>query len=177
MRSNPLLLPGAVVIGSGLIGLGLYFGLRASAPAPIPSSSTPVLMTATSQPPAASTAPAGSSEPARPTAAGTAGSLSQEVVERVKKSATEALLAEKKAKFLPRCWEPALAREPQPATSKYLFELSFDADGRENVRGIHEPRGESRGDVGQCMREIPMGIRITPAPGAPVMVSVELTFP
>lgn len=176
MRTEQLLLPGAVVAGCGLIGLGLYFGLRASAPA-APVASAPVHVTAAAHAPAPDTAPLASSASPIGVAPSPSAASSPEALQRARDAAKAALLAEKKATFLARCWEPALKREPTPATSKYVFDLAFDPEGREVARGISELRGESRPDVGQCLREVPMGLRLTPPPGANLDVSVEISFP
>jgi hypothetical protein len=70
-----------------------------------------------------------------------------------------------------------LKREPLPAKAKYSVQLNFDAQGKEVTRGISEVgRAESRPDVAQCLRTLPMGISV-PAPGAALQVVVLVEFP
>jgi hypothetical protein len=99
-----------------------------------------------------------------------------EVKTKVEERATKALEAER-ATFVKTCWEPAIKAKPTPATSKYIFNMTFDgATGKEIGRGISELRGESRPDVGQCLRGLAMGLVIQP-PGANVNVDVTITLP
>lgn len=164
MRAESLLLPTAVLIGCGLIGLGLYFGLAASSPAP----TVGVAPTATALPPRATTG--------APTAQGGDRSAA-EARQRVEQAARAAIEAEKTTRYVPECWKPAIAANPEPPTSKHFFALAFDAEGRESVRGLNDVRGQSRDDVSRCLQKIPMGIRITPPPGVPVSVEVQVEFP
>lgn len=170
MRTESLLLPGAVLIGCGLIGAGLYFGLRASAPGAVQGAPAPLLVS----PPGLAS---GASPPAVAPAATAAGPGLDEVRRRVEQAAKDAIEAEKKTKYIPQCWEPLIRANPAPPTSKHFFSLGFDAEGRENVRGLNDIRGESRTDVSLCVQRIPMGIRITPPPGVPMNVDVPLEFP
>jgi hypothetical protein len=163
-----LLLPVAIVVAGVAIGLGLYFGLQrapqqlppvahevgAAAPAPAPP--VPPEVAPVAAPPAAATG---------------------DVIQAAERHATMALDAHKKTVFLAECWEPIVAREPAPGTSRYIFQSTFDAEGREFTRAISEVRDTaSRPDVAQCLRQLPMTLRI-PAPGMIVQVNLELEFP
>ena len=173
-----LSLPAAVVIGSAIIGAGLYFGLRSQAPAtPAPAAGASdfgrprdgaVAGTgAAAPPPALPPRGGGLVMPGAP----------EEVRQRAENAAREALLAEKKARFIPECWAPAIKKQPSPATSKHVFSIGFDAQGREMGRGLKEIRGQTRGDVSQCLRAFPMGLRISPPPGVPIVVEIPIEFP
>lgn len=158
MGSESFLLPGAVVIGCGLVGAGLYFGLREA-----------------KQPPAAP-GPAATPAVAVPGARARAAGGDDEVRRKAEQAARAAIDAEKQRRFLPECWAPAVQSNPQPPTSRHVFALGFDAQGRENVRGVNDIRGESREDVGRCLQRIPMGIRIPP-PGVPLSIEITVDLP
>lgn len=162
------------ILGAGaLVGAGLYFGLRERpvlAPLPEPSASA-----APALPPAAppTVAPTEAVTPEPPAAA--PGPVSPEVITKASEDAARALEKAKK-KLSDACWKPALAETPEPKTARYLFNLSFDARGKEIARGVTELRDESRADVGQCLRAQPIGLEIPP-PGAIIAVSIALEFP
>lgn len=163
------LIPGAILVGFALLALGVYSGLKAqSVGAPSSAETLAEAPRSAAPPPGVGPAPGAPTAPEVPASA-RAGAL-QASVERV-------VLAEKRAVFLPKCWEPMVAKQAEPAKARYAMQMVFDATGTEIGRGISELRGsESRPDVGRCLRELPIGLKI-PAPGANVPVSVELTFP
>jgi len=75
------------------------------------------------------------------------------------------------------CWDPAIAVTPEPATSRYTFDLTVGPDGREVARGISEIRDEpSRADVARCLRELPGRLQVR-APNKATRVQVWLRFP
>jgi hypothetical protein len=79
--------------------------------------------------------------------------------------------------WIETCWTPAIAANPTPATSKYVFDLTVDAAGNEIARGISEVRDEpSRSDVGTCLRADREPIHVPP-PKVPVRVSVWVRLP
>jgi hypothetical protein len=176
---NEMMLPGAIVLGGALIGLGLYLGLRDSGRGAPSAATTPSAPATLSPPPVASSsgppplAPASSAPPE----ASSSTELGMTARSRVEQQTKDFIDADKKAKFIPQCWEPALAKEPKPATSKYVFQIAYGPDGKESVRGISELRGESRADVARCLRDIPMGYKVTPPPGTPIMVELTVEFP
>ena len=95
---------------------------------------------------------------------------------KVEASAAKAFEAER-AKFKETCWDPAVKAAPEPATSKFVFNVTFDGrTGREISRGVNELRQESRSDVAQCLRGLPMGVVIEPV-GVNVNVDVPITLP
>lgn len=147
----------ATVIGCALVGLGLFLGLRAQAP-PTPSADPP-----RSTPP-----------PARSIALSP-----EEVPEALRVTVTaqvSAALDALRPRILAECWEPALAKKAEPRAAEYILRLTFDAAGKEILRGVTDVRGSSRGDVGQCLRQMQMNLSIPP-PGAYVPIDIRLTLP
>jgi hypothetical protein len=163
------LIAAAIAFAGIAVGAGLYFGLR---PEPAPTRLE-------GSPPAASdraTPPSLPALPSPPVGMGLA-PVPSEVQARTDRHAALALAAQKETVFLPRCWAPAVERSPVPATSRYAIHASFDAGGREVVRGVSELRDvDSRPDVAACLRDLPLDLRI-PAPGLPVQVELLLDLP
>lgn len=189
-----LITPAAILIGSVIIGSGLYFGLQGQGePSPqdedLPSSPratsvAPVIPA----PQAAPAIPAPQAPPAAlaPQAAPPAGvappglglgppPVSTDLKKRVTDGARKALEA-KRADYIKTCWEPSFKKNPSPPSAKYIFNMSFDPQGREIARGVSDVRGMERPDTGQCLRMQPMGLEV-PAPGAYVGVEIEVTIP
>ena len=148
--------PVAILVGSCIVGLGLYFGLAHRA-APVPSPPVPV-------PPAASTAapPATSEAP-----------VTQ--VDEVRKQVAAAMAA-KKPTIVERCWKPALAKQAEPKQGSWTFNFSFDASGKQLMRGVVEDRQRLRHDVTACIGDV-LGILTIPPPGGPVFVEVPFELP
>jgi hypothetical protein len=179
-----LSIPISILLGCALIGAGLFFGLRER---PVAAPPTPAAAEATEEPdapprpaPSAPSAPAAppATQAALPIPAGFAlgpPAAPKAIQEAATKDATAALEALRK-KLVKACWAPAVAKEPTPARSKYLYQMTFDPSGKEIARGISETRDESRPDVARCLREQPMGLTIPP-PGAVVAVDVTLHLP
>jgi hypothetical protein len=167
--NKDLLLPGAIVLGAALIALGLFLGLR--------DRQAPVVATSAAQPLAPPPVLASSAAQALPLisaqAAKTAASAD---VSRAQTEASRAL-AQTKQSLLTACWAPSIANAPEPPTSRYTVEVSFNVDGVEVARGISEVRGvPSRQDVAECLRKRPGTLRIPP-PRSPVTVELTLDFP
>lgn len=177
MARDSLLLPGAVLLGSAIIGAGLFFGLRAQSPAPgapppPPETVRPIETTAPPNPAPPNPANPAPANPAAPFDLG-----SPDVKARATTDAKAAVLAEKKANWTAKCWTPALAANKEPATSKYSLSLSFDPEGKQVGQGVSELRdAPSRPDVSSCLSRQPMSLKIPP-PGMPVYVEVPLEFP
>lgn len=155
------------ILGAGaLIGAGLYFGLRGGSPAPVP-------------PPPSATAAAAATVAAKPASTTTATEpavLTPEAHRKAVEEATAAVAAQKKA-WTSRCWEPALAKTPEPKTSRYLIALSFNKDGALVVSGVSQVRDKpSRLDVVGCLQSALSGFSITP-PGAPAALEIPIEFP
>jgi hypothetical protein len=75
-----------------------------------------------------------------------------------------------------RCWKPSLAKSRDPPSVRYVFNITFDAEGRQLARGLAEDRAAARPDVTTCL-----GAELTPlaipAPGAVVQVEVPFSLP
>lgn len=150
---NPVAI--AIVIAGALVGLGLYLGLRARAPVAAPRPG-----------PAAEAAPV--PPPHLP---------SRDDPDRVRADAVAAV-ERFRQEMLERCWRPALAQAPQPATSTYQLDVSFSGNGVESARGVSELREQpSRGDVARCLRDQPIGTLRIPPPGGLVRYELPLRFP
>jgi hypothetical protein len=91
------------------------------------------------------------------------------------RAAARALVAAKRH-FAAKCWAPLLARESDPPRSKHLVRETFDAAGKEQRREVEDVPGSSRDDVGSCLKQLPLDLRIEPF-GRPITVAVTLAFP
>lgn len=158
MARSEYLTPTAILVGAVIIAVGAYLGLRGRAPEPAPAQPA---VTATATPSLAPTAAPGPVPP------------STRYTEAVKK----ALEAVKRDTFVPKCWKPAISRDPKPAQSSYTIEMTFNAEGIEIARAISELRAkESRPDVAECLRQQSIGMRIEP-PGSSIALTLPLVFP
>lgn len=171
---NEYLLPGAIVVGAGLIGAGLYFGLRAR-PAPAPSvASAPAAVA----PPPAASAPAASPPPMPPIPGMgfVPPSVPAELQAKAEADARDAVARYKKDVLVPQCWLPAVKARPDPPRVQVTMSLAFGLDGAQIGLGLMETRGATREDVISCIRSQPMSLRIPP-PGVPVNLLVPLELP
>ena len=79
--------------------------------------------------------------------------------------------------MLEKCWEPAIKENPEPKTSEFIYDMTFDGKtGKAISRGVNEIREKSRADVGTCLRELPMDYVIEP-PGHNVRIEIAFTLP
>jgi hypothetical protein len=158
-----LLIPAAILLGSAMIASGLYFGLqrRGPEPAAAPAAAPPA------GPPQRPAAPAGAGLAPPPVSSG----LRAQV-----QAAAAAALEQKRAELVQACWEPSFKKSAEPPQAKYIYNMTFDPAGKEIARGISEVRGMERSDTGQCLRSMPLDLRVPP-PGAHVGVHVELMLP
>lgn len=171
-RGSNDLVPASILIGCALIGLGLYFGLRAGRPAKAPASDDVSELLGTEAPkrdiPAKARAPAARAPAADAQAPGMKAKVMEQAIQALERE---------RPQFVKRCWEPALKEKPEPSKAKFLFNMSFDgATGREISRGISETREYPRSDVAQCLRALPMNLSVDP-PGANVNIEVFFSFP
>lgn len=88
-----------------------------------------------------------------------------------------AFLEAQRPRFRAECWDPLVAKQPEPATSLYGFDVTVGADGHEILRSINEQHGRSRSDVAQCLRAIQDAPIVVPPPGESVHVTWTLSFP
>ncbi len=165
------LIPLAILVGCGIIGVGVFFGLRSQHPPTTTASSSGQ---ETSSRPAGATTPPVPTVPPQPSVHTTTKPQADQAAAQT--HALAAIAKEKVKTFVPKCWDPALKLEPNPAIAKYTFDVTFDAEGREIARGISDDRSAERRDVAICLRELPPSMQIPP-PGALVRVELPLTFP
>jgi len=176
------LVPASILLGCTIIGAGLYFGLRSQSQPAGPASAavaTPRSAEAYTAPPP-TTGPAGPPPvlPGLGMVPGLAGpTVPPELQAAVERAAAAALAEEKKKVFIPKCWQPAIAGAPQPAFAKFSLDMTFDPQGTEITRGLSEERSAPRPDVANCIRSLPMSLRISPPPGLPVRVNLPLELP
>ncbi|MEO5729532.1 MAG: hypothetical protein ABI134_02015 [Byssovorax sp.] len=153
----------AILLGSVIIAIGLYLGLRREPSAP-PSPSVPVVVDAPR-------APVAAPEPDRPAPAAAPRVERSEVVKQV-----EAALAKHKKVLVEKCLAPSLAKQPEPKTVSYVFNFTFDASGKQIARGTTESRENSRSDVTRCVNETLPPIEVPP-PGQSMPLDVTFVLP
>lgn len=85
-------------------------------------------------------------------------------------------LERNRAAAVTRCVQPSLAKKPEPAQVKLLFNLTFDAQGKQIGRGVSEDRATSRPDVTQCVTDLLPTLQVPP-PGMVVQVDVPWVLP
>ena len=153
-HENNWAMPLAVMIAGVAIGAGLYFGLRAQVPV-VPVAPVASVVAAAVVPPPA---------PARRVASAAV----------VLQQATEALSYQRPG-LQQGCFGPALAVRPG-LTMDLLFNVTFDAEGRQLGRGTVELGGSSTPELTTCINERLVPLQVPP-PGATVMVEVPLRFP
>jgi len=157
--TSRLAVPGAILLGCIVIAVAVYLGLSGRG-------AEPEVEIRSSGQPAAEATP----EPPREVAP----KASQFEVD----AAARAALEKTRPLMLEKCWGPAVKENPEPGTSEYRFDVSFDEKtGKVNARGVSEVRGKpSRPDVARCLRELPMEYEIAP-PGYNARVELRFTLP
>lgn len=153
----------AILIGSSVIAIALYLGLRGrnETPTPMPNA----LPAPVSAAPVAAIPP----RPIEPVAPPSADK------KRVIQEAV-AILDKHKKTLSEKCLAPSLAKKPEPAKVKYSFNLTFDASGKIIARGVTEDRETARPEVLTCISENFPAVVVTP-PGQSVLVDVPLELP
>jgi hypothetical protein len=174
--------PAAILIGSALIAVGVFFGLRqrplddrSLVESPAPSSrSAPgsASRDAVAAPSPASRDAVAAPSPTSRDAVAAPGPASQDIVAAQVTKALEAYRGD----IIERCWKPSVAKQPKPPTTKIVYNFSFDSSGRQIIRGAREDRETSRPEVRQCIDGIlkPLQIETT---GTSVFVEVPFTLP
>ncbi|MFO0589014.1 MAG: hypothetical protein U0441_15800 [Polyangiaceae bacterium] len=159
----------AIVLAGALIGGGLYFGLRGrESPAPPPA---PV---ATSPGGAAQTPPqqpgGGVQQPGSPPPAAPALDKASVLAAATKD------LERYRADVVKKCVEPAIKKQPNPPIVKLTFNVSFDAQGKQVMRGVMEDRETWHEGVSMCAQDTIPALAVPP-PGANVGVDLPWTLP
>lgn len=162
----------SVLIAGALIAAGLYFGLRDRTPAPSPGPAATSIVSSRSAPQGpAQTQPLPQSHPIP---------QMPQASESARNAVRDAALKELE-QFRPAvvktCVKPALEKKPEPKSIKLAFNISFDAQGGQVMRGIVEDRETAREGVAQCvMQEIPI-LKLPIQPGVPVGVEIPWVLP
>jgi hypothetical protein len=162
------IIAGAIVLAGGLVGLGLYLGLREAAGrdvaqvpvAPLPVPATPPPAPLPLDPSVPPPSPAG---------------ISPDTQERVDAAVARAL-ATRHSTFVERCWKPSLEQSVEPASQVFRVRMLFDAKGRKIDHGVSDAPDARRADVAECLRKLDIQLSI-PAPGDMVGSQRELTLP
>jgi len=151
--------PLAILAGSSLCALAIYFGLRAQSPvvAPAPGASA-------GNAPSASGAARQRPPPARASSGTDTAAI---------RASAEAALSQLKPELQKVCWQGS----ERPERARFIFQSTFDADGKEIARGISDVRGFEAPNVGTCLRRQPLDLRFEPPPGRRVRVDVTLDLP
>lgn len=150
-----MMLPAAIVVGSAIIGLSLYFGLREGL---------------RRDPVAPSTVPT----PAQPAAPAPPVSRSEPAADRAFRQAQAALDALRPG-LVKTCWTPPLAGEP--AAILLTYDITFAADGSILALGISEQQEAYRTSVAECVRRQPRPRLPIDPPGEGVRVVLGLPMP
>jgi hypothetical protein len=162
--ARSLALPLAVVVGSVILGLSIYFGLREGlrpAPSVAPAASTPLATPASPASPTAAT-PRYVREPAEPAPA------------RALRQAQAALDALRPG-LVKACWTPPGPGEP--ASILLTYDVTFDAAGQVIAIGVSEHREAYRPAVAACVRAQPRPALPIDPPGQSVRVDLALPMP
>jgi hypothetical protein len=161
-----LLVPGAIVVGCGLIGLGLFMGLRQrplgqvhAAASGAEQSAMPEAVSSGGKPPGVPVT--GSTPGVAPT-----GSLTAEA---------QAALDREKPRIAAKCWTPPGPTEPRSILLSY--DVTFGLDGRPVIVAIGEQRESFRADVAACVRALPTSYLVVSPPQVTTRVLVDLRLP
>jgi len=161
-----LALPAAIVVGSVIIGISLFFGLREGLrPAPVaPAPVTDAPAAATATPPASETKAKYSLQrpPGEPPA------------DRAFRQAQAALDALRPG-LVKACWTPPA--EGEPTAILLTYDVTFGADGGLLAVGISEQREAYRTSVAECVRRQPRPALPVDPPGESVRVILGLQMP
>ncbi|WP_437685987.1 hypothetical protein [Sorangium sp. So ce176] len=160
--------PTAILLGSAMIAAAVYLGLRHGPAAVAPDAR------AVDGAEAIQAGPAASAPPVQ-RAGATAPGVSRDEIAR---QAARALDAHRPA-LVERCYRPAASAppaQPEPRAVRYVFNITFDAQGRQIARGIIEDRETARPEVTACLVGALPPVEIAP-PGANVRVDVPFSLP
>ncbi len=146
--------PTAILLASGLIAAGIFFGLRSMAPAPASPTVEAPLVAATPEPVAAAPVSA---------------------PELVMQQASEAL-SYQRTRLRDVCYRPAALAAGKPLSAVWTLNVTFDALGNQLTRGVVEHRDTSTPDLTMCIGKETQPLSVPP-PGRTIMVEIPLSFP
>ncbi|WP_438022797.1 hypothetical protein [Sorangium sp. So ce233] len=161
--------PTAILLGSAMIAAAVYLGLRHGPAAVAPDARAVDGAEAIQAGPAASALPAQRAGAAAPQRA------PRVPRDEIARQAARALDAHRPA-LVERCYKPAIAAQPEPRAVKYVFNITFDAQGRQIARGLIEDRETARPEVTACLVGALPPVEIAP-PGVNVRVDVPFSLP
>ncbi|WP_437670017.1 hypothetical protein [Sorangium sp. So ce131] len=164
----------AILLGSAMIAAAVYLGLRHGPAARETEAREPEareLEARRDERAPGADAPARSATPAPDATPAPSAAPRDEVARR----AVEALEAHRAA-LTQRCYTPAMAAQPDRPVVKYIFNITFDAQGRQIARGVIEDRETARPEVTACLATALPPLSIPP-PGARVRVDVPFSLP
>ena len=182
MADRRLDTPTAILLAGALVGVAVFFGLRsrpANAPAP-PRGAVEASPPAPRAPPPHAAAP----EPRDTEAPGVAPAASGSQAAGAAKAplpgdiTREALRAidEHRAALVKKCWAPAIKNKPSPTEARFYVDVTFDAKGKQTLRGIKGDPETSRPGVTECVTGTLPPLQI-PAPGVPSHADVSFRLP
>lgn len=160
-RRSDWALPASIALGAAFIGAGLYFGLRASAPA---SPSAPGVR-------ATELATSSSAETVRTPPPGITPERQREI-----DAAAAAAVAELKPRLVERCWAPSTALSSEPERLDFRLRLLFDPAGRATASAIADSSDPRRADVVACLRSTPIEVEVGSSPSISA-TELVLTLP
>lgn len=163
---------GAIVVGSIIIGAGLFFGLRRSeAPgpaAPQPLASTPSAPLETAPPPSSVQPPPALANPVKP-------STPPELAAKAQKSVAAAIQAARPG-ALAKCWKESPG-DSGAAKVKLTWNGTIGPSGTPTAYGISEHRDGFRPGLADCASKALANLSIADAPPQPVEVTVDFELP
>jgi len=151
----------AIVLGLGLagalIGTGLYLGLRHRSPEQPAPSARPA-------------APAGAATAAAPPASRRPAATAKDVA----RQAADALEPHRRA-LVQACW-PEKGEGQRAGQARYVWNFTFNAEGRQVTRGLAEDRSNPHLGTASCLTQKLPPIEVPP-PGRTVYVEVPFQLP
>ena len=170
MDHRPFLLPASIVVAGGLVGAGLFFGLRARAPdaGPAGVGVAPVLVASA---PSRTTPAPPPEEPARALPPG----VTPEKQAAIDRRAAEAV-ARERPRLVRECWAPSAQKSAEPATLDVAVRFLFDKDGKQLDMSVADAADPRRADVTACVRRSGIVAAVDP-PGTMVATQLQISFP
>jgi hypothetical protein len=119
--------------------------------------------------------PSSAATPTPPAVGQLSESEAKELRDRVKTDAAAAI--EKHRSSLRKgCWDETAKQHPEAKQSNFVWNITFDAAGKQVARGIVEEREHAVPGVSACISDA-LPVLEVPAPGKSVMVEVPFSLP
>lgn len=171
-------MPQAVLLGSALIALAVYFGLRAQAPAVLPPPDASLAAPSSRANPGATSSrdliPPSTGAQARPEPPAPAWDPPPAFSEAAKEHLTEAL-EKKRAELAKKCFEgaPKAGAQSRP----FSFVYNVEPDGVSTLRAVRDSAVPPSESAEACLRSAVGETLIIKAPGGRAGIAAELTLP